>query len=71
MSKLNNIIAGWWNLTFPSVETEMMAIKRAKICSTCTSNVNNTCTQCGCWLSAAVRAPKKQCPLNKWKDNNK
>ena len=71
MSKLNNIIAGWWNLTFPSVETEIMARKRAEICAKCPKNVNNTCSLCSCWLSAKVRAPKSSCPIDKWKDNNK
>ena len=34
-NKLSNIIAGWTNLAFPSVEVEQLARKRAEVCASC------------------------------------
>mgnify|MGYP003134831212 FL=1 len=66
MSKFKEIIDGWKYTIFPNETVEDMAIKRAEICASCEHNVNNKCTQCGCFLVAKTRSPKSTCPKNKW-----
>lgn len=67
-SKLAEIVNGWKNVIFTDPKVEKLALERAKICSRCTANVHNICTECGCPLVAKTRSTKSttDCPLRKW-----
>jgi superfamily II helicase len=81
MSKINNIINGWWSY-LNSNELTPKELKRAKICAECPHRkYSNTikvlvkdeikeiqgfiCNECKCPLSAKIRS-NDNCPLNKW-----
>ena len=66
--KLGEIQDGWKNLIWKNKEVEMVAFRRATICSTCPSNKLNVCSECGCPLAAKTRSTKitNKCPLDKW-----
>lgn len=66
--KLQEILNGWKNVIFTDPEVEKLALKRAKVCSTCEHNKVNICMACGCVLSAKVRSTKAttNCPHDKW-----
>lgn len=81
MSKLKEIIKGWKNYKFPNPEYEAMAAKKAKVCSSCDSAIQDTwfdlvdkkieelsglaCDECSCPLTTLLRSDKP-CPLNKF-----
>lgn len=82
MSKLSNILSGWKNFIWKSVEVERLATKRATICSGCPNAVEGSfeiikdneikeisgmvCNMCLCPLSAKLRSPEESCPKKKW-----
>jgi hypothetical protein len=66
MGKLSEIIDGFKNLVWENPRIEKIAMDRAVICSDCIYNVQNTCSQCGCFLIAKTRSEYSKCPMNKW-----
>jgi hypothetical protein len=69
MGQLEEIIEGWKNLTFPSLDVEAIAKKRMTICvsNECGKfRKNRSCAMCGCYMPAKVRSPKSHCILKKW-----
>lgn len=66
MNKFKEIINGWSNVIWEKPEVEKMAMDRALVCSTCLSNVDNKCKECGCFLVAKTRSEYSKCPLSKW-----
>lgn len=66
MSKLKEITEGWFNHIFPSEEIKKLAEKRANICASCPSNINNICDDCGCYLPAKTKSPSSNCPKKLW-----
>ena len=69
--KLQAILNGWRHVVFKNEEVEKLAKARAVICSTCPSNVNDKCAECGCPLVSKLRSVvNNDCPLGKW-DNLK
>lgn len=65
-SKVQEILEGWKNYTFPNPEVEVIAKERAAICGVCEFNKGRTCGKCGCLLAAKCRSMKSSCPINKW-----
>jgi hypothetical protein len=66
LSKLKDILDGWYNVVWPSEAIEKEAERRAVICSQCPMNQDNKCKKCGCYLVAKLRSTNSKCPLNKW-----
>jgi len=65
-SRLERIIEGWYNLIIRDPVIEEMALKRAKVCAVCSSNVRNVCKECHCPLPAKTRSVEEKCDKNLW-----
>ena len=68
MSKFKEITNGFKNLIWENPRVEKIAMDRAVICSDCIYNVQNKCSQCGCFLQAKIRSEYSKCPMLKWKE---
>ena len=66
LSKLKQIVAGWWYVLFPDKEIELLASERAAVCSPCPHNTGTKCGLCGCPLTAKMRSPDSTCPDGRW-----
>jgi len=68
MSKLEEIISGWTNLTLGLNKEQ--AEERAKICAVCPKLKDNYCSKelggCGCYVPAKTSSPNSHCPDSKW-----
>ena len=68
MSKLEEIITGWTNLTLGNNKEQ--AEERAKICIECPKMKDNFCNRslggCGCYLPAKTANPTSKCPDGLW-----
>lgn len=71
---MNQIVEGWKNkilidLGFNLPEVSSLAKERMNICLDC-PNINkefyDSCSLCGCALTAKTKATEANCPQNKW-----
>lgn len=44
---------------------------RLDICSSCPFSVNGTCQQCGCYIQFRASLANKNCPIGRWKSEEK
>lgn len=82
LARLQHIISGWANYTFPSAKSEKVAKKRAAVCANCAEAKFSSfidviefravemqgyvCQECKCPITKAVRSMDYSCPKNKW-----
>jgi len=75
MNKFEEILKAWVIKWKPSQSERELALKRLKICSTCSYrrqiiedvDFSVICGECGCPLEAKIHSPKKgACGIGKW-----
>ena len=69
IDEVQKIVEGWKNLIFPNPVSEELGKQRAAICVVCKPHykpITSRCGVCHCYVPAAVRSSKKQCPKRKW-----
>ena len=87
LAKLNNILQGWKNYVWESVDIKGMATARAFECAKCDKAVYGMvasliddeikdikglkCSLCDCPLSGLLRSPGESCKENKWQARTK
>lgn len=69
MSKVSNIINGFYNTLIRKPDIEVISKARLAVCEECPfiqKGVMDRCGVCGCVLQAKTRAIKDECPKKKW-----
>lgn len=71
--EIKNIAVGFLNLAKKELgvadeEVEKVAVWRYVKCLQCDkqNKEDKTCTICGCFMPAKVRAPESTCPIGRW-----